>query len=244
MGTNTLLSSQSDTLRSAYSTMPQSVGSPAPQVGDPNYEKLANSSSSADSEANLMPMQNPMYEISQTRIERGSRYQPPPLPARNSSNSLLTDKVSFLPLPGSDSSDPHYESIPAHQNGSVPPLAASGKYDRLANESPLLESSFTKTGQYDSLSPTTPLSPTNKQNGVSLEVPRATENPYVLAPQRETAPNLTMAPSERGDMYVMLPPTTTFDSLKEEATSDKKTEADPELMHEMPPSKENPYEFS
>ena len=237
MGTNTLLSNQSGTLRSAYGSMPRPVESPAPQNG---YERLANSSSSADGEGDPAPLQNPAYDITQTQIGRGSKYQPPPLPARNSSNSLLTNKVSFLPVPGSD--NPHYETIPAQQQ---PAFVASGKYDSLAAKSSSeLDSSLMKTGQYDSLGTSPPLSPTKQNGSMSVEVPRATDNPYVLSPKREATQEMVMAPSERGEMYVMLPPVTAFASLKEEAKSTKAQKPVPELQHEVPTSKENPYELS
>ncbi len=159
----------------------------------------------------------------------------------------MTDNVSYLPVTGA--SNGHYETIPALQNGQQPVFVTSGKYDSLTEKTPAKESSFIKSGKYDSLAPAPPI---NKQKSAgslasTAEVPPSVENPYVLSPSRGAAPELTMAPSVRGDDYAMLPPMTAFASLKEEAKSEKKKKTTPQETvseHEIPAVKENPYEFS
>ncbi len=222
-GTSTLLSNSSGTLRSAYGTTTR-VESPTHR-NDPTYEKLGNSSSS--NEDNLGPLQNPMYALSQVTLERSGGYQAPNVPPRNSNGVYLTDNVSYLPVPSNTPSNGHYETIPALQNGQQPVFVTSGKYDSLMEKTPAEESSFMKSGKYDSLASAPPINKHKSAKRESLastaEVPPAVENPYVLSPSSEAAPELTMEPSARGDDYAMLPPMTAFASLKKEAKSDKKT---------------------
>lgn len=188
-----------------------------------------------------------MYALSQVALEKSGGYQAPNVPPRNSSGVYLTDNVSYLPVTGA--SNGHYETIPALQNGQQPVFVTSGKYDSLTEKTPAKESSFIKSGKYDSLAPAPPI---NKQKSAgslasTAEVPPSVENPYVLSPSRGAAPELTMAPSVRGDDYAMLPPMTAFASLKEEAKSEKKKKTTPQETvseHEIPAVKENPYEFS
>lgn len=240
-GTNTLLSSQSGTLPTAYGSTRPHVGSPTNNP-NPMYEVLAQSSgSSATESVDLGPMQNPMYAVSQSTIERNAH--PPSPPPRNGSA-----QGNLLPPPTSPVTNNHYETIPAHKNGEAT-FMKSGTYDSLTGE-PEPDPALAKSGKYDSLSPVHPVSSlakSGKYDSLSAvpETPGAVENPYVLSPQRESQPELTISPSDRGDMYVMLPPAAAFGSLKEEAESEKKKKKEAKLPeHNLPQTSENPYEYS
>ena len=174
-----------------------------------------------------------MYAMSQLTFERNAH--PPSPPPRNGSaqGDFLTEKISLLPPPSSPLTNNHYETIPAHKNDEAAFLK-SGTYDSLTDKpspTPKPDPSLAKSGKYDSLS-------------ALPETPGAVENPYVLPPQRESQPELAMSPSDRGDMYVMLPPAAAFASLKEEAESEKELKKEAKLSeHNMPQTTENPYEY-
>ncbi len=231
-------------MRSAYgTTTPTRMESPTHGT----YERLGNSGSSNEDNVDLGPVQNPMYAAAQAVHERSGHYQGPDVPPRNSiGGMMLADNVAYRPVP----SNSHYETIPALRPGTQPAYVASGKYDKL-KPAPTLESSFSdmKSGKYDSLaSPARSATKqkTGKRESLNVEVPAPVENPYVMSPKSEAASELSMAPSDRGDMYVMLPPTSAFASLKEETKKTKKatTPQDDTSGAPLPAINENPYEFS
>ena len=146
LGTSTLLSSKSGSLRSASNSMPRYSG------GSPQYAELSTVASSEDGVDYVPPARqhsNPMYALAQAEIYRNGT--PPTLPAPRSGSRGR---------PASPSNSPHYEHIPADMPNSVvapQQVVASGKYDCLLKPEAGPQAQTVTSGKYDSLAaPTTP----------------------------------------------------------------------------------------
>ena len=143
LGTSTLLSSQSGTLRSSSSSMPRYSG------GSP-YAELSTVASGEDGVDFAPPSRqhnNPMYAVAQAEIYRNGT--PPTLPA---------PRRGSMGRPVSPSHSPHYERLPGDIQNSMAPQesVASGKYDRLVK--PEAGPQMVTSGKYDSLAaPSTPV---------------------------------------------------------------------------------------
>lgn len=185
-----------------------------------------------------------MYSLAQVAIEQTP--QPPPPRKGSAQIRSPTEKVSLLPRPVSPLiSNNHYERIPARKTDKPVSTAKSGTYDRLSDDP---SSALAKSGKYDSLSPAhdPALTKSGKYDSLSPppETSGAVENPYILSSQHESPQDLVMAASDRGDMYVMLPPMSAFASLKEEINSEKKRKNESEMdlpKHGTLETTENPY---
>ena len=152
LGTSTLLSSQSGTLRSSSSSMPRYDGS------SPHYAELSTVASGEDGVDFAPPARqhsNPMYAAAQAQIY--SNGTPPSLPA---------PRKGSVGCPVSPSHSSHYERLPGDTHDPPPSqenlIVTSGKYDRLKSEA---GPQTVTSGKYDSLAgPTT----------------SAKDNPYVI----------------------------------------------------------------
>ena len=142
LGTSTLLSSQSGTLRSSPGTMPHYDG------GSPHYAELSQVVSEAGGGVDFAPARqqaNPMYALAQTAIYSNGGAPPTLPPPRKGS----------VVRPVSPSHSPHYERLPGDTYPSTEPkeVVASGKYDCLKPEA---GPQVVTSGKYDSLAaPTT-----------------------------------------------------------------------------------------
>ena len=127
LGTSTILSSRSGTLRSSStSPIPRYDGS------NTNYVEFSNVVDGQDGSglSSSRQHENPMYAMAQTAIYNGTPLPPPPSSG------------------GRPVSPDHYERLPGEN--SVKGVMASGKYDRLK---PSGQPEIARSGKYDSLSP-------------------------------------------------------------------------------------------